>query len=266
MLFIHLLFLFFKKKRNIKKVFGKPISTDGIEMSQVKIKGSHGLKLPCGKLIFNLWDFGGQKVYHLTHGFFLSKGALYLIAWNICKLESEIESIIKWHNIIRTVDPNPYVLLIGTHLDDAIKMSLDIEGLYNELSFQTGIPIQNILGVSSQDGENFDQLVELLVRYSSSLPHVTKVFPKMYLDLKEKLEIMGREKKVPIIEFEELKEIARSCQIVGERQVEKASAFLHTLGFCLHFSNNSVTEYILPNEVTFKKNFLFLKKKVNKKN
>jgi internalin A len=49
-------------------------STEGIAVSQWKFKGGHG-----EDFIANVWDFGGQEIYHTTHQFFLTKRSLYLL-------------------------------------------------------------------------------------------------------------------------------------------------------------------------------------------
>lgn len=37
---------------------------------------------PIDKYILNLWDFGGQDIYHSTHRLFMSSNALYLLFWD----------------------------------------------------------------------------------------------------------------------------------------------------------------------------------------
>lgn len=46
------------------------------------------------KVIFNIWDFGGQQVYYTSHQTFLSKRAVYLLVMDMSKpLDAEIEKI-----------------------------------------------------------------------------------------------------------------------------------------------------------------------------
>ena len=33
------------------------------------------------KIHLNLWDFGGQEIYHNTHRLFMSKGAVFIVVW-----------------------------------------------------------------------------------------------------------------------------------------------------------------------------------------
>ncbi|MEY4936981.1 MAG: hypothetical protein RIS64_3340, partial [Bacteroidota bacterium] len=42
--------------------------------------------------LFNLWDFGGQDIYHATHRLFLQTNALYLILWDLHTEKSDYTS------------------------------------------------------------------------------------------------------------------------------------------------------------------------------
>ncbi|MDX1908239.1 MAG: COR domain-containing protein [Bacteroidia bacterium] len=60
----------------VDKLTGKPFnkvwdSTEGISLKQ--------LEMPPYTL--NLWDFGGQDIYHNTHRLFMQQNAVYLLAW-----------------------------------------------------------------------------------------------------------------------------------------------------------------------------------------
>lgn len=48
-------------------------STHGITVASAKIPDRAG--------VFNIWDFGGQDIYHATHSLFLSSRAVFLMVW-----------------------------------------------------------------------------------------------------------------------------------------------------------------------------------------
>jgi internalin A len=52
-------------------------STHGVRILPWKLKSADNQEFT-----FNIWDFGGQEIYHNTHNFFLTKRALYLMVWN----------------------------------------------------------------------------------------------------------------------------------------------------------------------------------------
>ncbi len=57
-------------------------STHGIELRQL----NDPKKLP---YILNLWDFGGQDIYHATHRLFMQSSAIYLALWDMEGLKHE---------------------------------------------------------------------------------------------------------------------------------------------------------------------------------
>lgn len=65
----------------------------------------------------NIWDFGGQQIYHSTHRFFLSSRALYTIV--DCSRQRPTDYAY-WLNMIETFGKNSPVILVPT-LINAIK-------------------------------------------------------------------------------------------------------------------------------------------------
>lgn len=55
-------------------------STHGIALEQYKTKD----------FVFNLWDFGGQDIYHATHRLFMKSNALYLVLWDLTTEEKNL--------------------------------------------------------------------------------------------------------------------------------------------------------------------------------
>lgn len=53
---------------------------------------------------YNVWDFGGQAVFHSTHRFFLTANALYMVLYDMSKLDTcERLKYDKLHNINVTI-------------------------------------------------------------------------------------------------------------------------------------------------------------------
>ncbi len=60
---------------------------------------------------FNVWDFGGQDIYHATHQFFLTKRSLYLFLTEARK-DLRFDDFYYWLNIINTLGGNSPILAI----------------------------------------------------------------------------------------------------------------------------------------------------------
>jgi hypothetical protein len=63
----------------------------------------------------NAWDFGGQEVYRITHQFFFSRRALYLLVWEPRRGVQQCQ-VEDWLNLIRLrVGDDARVLIVSTH-------------------------------------------------------------------------------------------------------------------------------------------------------
>jgi small GTP-binding protein len=61
----------------------------------------------------NIWDFGGQEIYHSTHQFFLTKRSIYLLVTESRKEDSHDE-FFYWLNIIKLLgDKSPVVMVMN---------------------------------------------------------------------------------------------------------------------------------------------------------
>jgi len=64
------------------------------------------------------WDFGGQEVYRVTHQFFFSRRALYLVAWNAREGQEQNE-VEGWLRRIRLrVNRDAMAIVVATHRDE----------------------------------------------------------------------------------------------------------------------------------------------------
>ena len=61
------------------------------------------------------WDFGGQEVYRVSHQFFLTRRALYLVVWN-ARQGQEHDEVEGWLRRIRLrAGPDARTLVVATH-------------------------------------------------------------------------------------------------------------------------------------------------------
>ena len=93
-------------------------STEGIN-----IRSWH---IPKNKTLFekdfrlNVWDFGGQEIYHATHQFFLTKRSLYLLV-NEPRQEIRHDDFYYWLNIISLLGDDSPVLLVQNKCDQPLE-------------------------------------------------------------------------------------------------------------------------------------------------
>lgn len=131
------------------------------------------------KLIFHIWDFGGQEIQHAVHKFFFTEGCLYVLVLDNRK-EEEPEY---WLQQIESLGGNASVLVVFNKQDDNVTEIADrkflkekypnIVGFYNT-SCKTG------LGVADFKKDLEENVVKLLT--------VEEQFPNNWFDIKRDLE------------------------------------------------------------------------------
>jgi len=91
-------------------------STEGIDITKWIIsKDTVGTKKDYR---FNIWDFGGQEIYHATHQFFLTKRSLYLFVTEARK-DLRFDDFYYWLNIINSLAGESPVVLIQNKVDQS---------------------------------------------------------------------------------------------------------------------------------------------------
>lgn len=190
---------------------------------------------------FNIWDFGGQVIYHSTHQFFLTKRSLYLFITEARK-DLRFDDFYYWLNIINTLAGDSPVILVQNKTDQDHK-NQSIEE-YRTMFPQIAAGIQTI----SCNTEHVDW--ELIYK-----PRLEILKENIYKILKEKkLEGVGDElpkawvdirREINKLQTEDINFISQSyyfeiCGKYGlnEEQAIFLSDYFHDLGVFLHFRND----------------------------
>jgi internalin A len=182
-------------------------------------------------LQINIWDFGGQEIYHSTHQFFLTKRSIYMLVTESRKEDSH-DDFFYWLNIIKLLGDKSPVVMILNKCDQPTK-ELPIKE-YRE-TFNNIIAFEK---TSLKEGfENtFVNLRENLISFASKLPHIGNPLPKKWVDIRIEIEELKLSGKNYISELEYL-EICKKHY----RRSESAlflSEYFHDLGVLLHFQKD----------------------------
>lgn len=182
-------------------------------------------------LQINLWDFGGQEIYHSTHQFFLTKRAVYLLVTESRK-EDRHEDFFYWLNIIRLLGDNSPVFMVLNKCDQPTK-ELPIKE-YME-TFPNIIDFAKI-SLAPDYNNSFSDFKYKLAKIASNLPHIGNPLPKTWVDIRidlEDLKLSGKN----YISTNEYLEICKRRY----RNTDSAlflSEYFHDLGVMLHFQND----------------------------
>lgn len=143
-------------------------TTWGVDCGALSIPDSED---PEKTINFNYWDFGGQKIYRITHQFFYSDQGLYLLVWDP-RLGEEQCLIADWlRRIGARTGGQAKVILVATHADvkgGNYNPYVDLDRYENSLS---SLIVEQV-SVDSFTGKNIDELKRAIARHARGMPGV----------------------------------------------------------------------------------------------
>jgi small GTP-binding protein len=168
--------------RLIYDAFQQEKSTEGINILSWEILAP---TLEQEKIRLNVWDFGGQEIYHATHQFFLTKRSVYLLVWNARK-SKDYEHIYYWLHTIEAFGEDSPIILVMTkqnERDDDLNLK-DLKEKFPQ--------IVGLYKVDSADGRGVPVLKEIICRTAWKLPHMQTHWLKTWFTVRQRLENDGR--------------------------------------------------------------------------
>ncbi|MTJ48303.1 COR domain-containing protein [Dolichospermum sp. UHCC 0259] len=190
----------------------------------------------------NVWDFGGQEIYHATHQFFLTKRSLYLLVCD-CRTSEEQNRIEYWLKLIESFGGQSPVIIVGNKKDE---QPLDI----NRKALREKYPnIQAIIETSCQDNIGIDELRTAIFQQIAKLKEVYDLLPLSWFEVKQQLESMNED----FISYSNYIGICYQNKIPEEQNQDQLIDLLHRLGLVLNFREHPIlkdTNVLKPNWVT----------------
>jgi len=179
----------------------------------------------------NVWDFGGQEIYHSTHQFFLTKRSIYMIVTESRK-EDRHEDFYYWLNIIKLLGDQSPIIMVLNKADQPNK-----EVPFKE--FQESFPnLLKYYKISLKDDfrTDFISFKKELIQITSHLPHIGTALPKVWVDIRLEIEKLKQE-GLNYISQDQYLELCR----MHYRDRDGAlflSEYFHDLGVILHFQKD----------------------------
>lgn len=203
-------------------------TTEGIEINQwnIKTESSDNFRV-------NIWDFGGQEIYHSTHQFFLTKRSLYILVWE-ARSDQHLISFDYWLNVIRLLSAESPTLVVMNKIDERI-VAIDQKSLQNKFN-----NIKQFHQVSAKTGVGMPDLIDNIKKIIDTLPLIGDKLPKVWAEIRQALEGLDQN-------FIPKEEYFKICNRYG--QSNKGALFLsqyfHDLGVFLHFQDNALLENLI---------------------
>ncbi|MCW5313216.1 GTP-binding protein [Nostoc sp. KVJ3] len=190
----------------------------------------------------NVWDFGGQEIYHATHQFFLTKRSLYLLVCN-CRTSEEENRIEYWLKLIESFGGQSPVIIVGNKKDEQ-PLDINRKALREKYS-----NIQAIIETSCQDNIGIDELRAAILEQIGNLKEVYDLLPLSWFEVKQQLESMPQD----FISYNRYIGICHENKIPEEQNQDQLIDLLHRLGLVLNFRDHPIlkdTNVLKPNWVT----------------
>ncbi len=195
------------------------------------------MTFPCREdkeFTINLWDFGGQEIYHATHQFFLTKRSLYLLVDDTRKDDKTVnDATFKyWLQTVELFGDGSPLLIIQNEKGDRSK-DIDLAGMQGRFDFIKGKHATNLLS-----GRGLEQVKRAIEYHIQELPHIGEPLPKQWIKIRE--EIIRVSAYEAYITLHQYYEICKQFEIPEKERALSLSQYLHDLGTFLHFQNNSL--------------------------
>jgi hypothetical protein len=179
------------------------------------------------KFRVNIWDFGGQEIYHATHQFFLTKRSLYAL---VADTRKEDTDFYYWLKVVELLSDNCPLLIIKNEKQDRHREinERQLRGQFTNL--------EQTLATNLATNRGLPEIIDEIKHYITHLPHVGTALPKTWVKVREALENDPRNNI-------SLDEYLAICQQHGFTQLKdklQLSGYLHYLGVCLHFHDDSL--------------------------
>jgi small GTP-binding protein len=200
---------------------------------------------------FNIWDFGGQEIYHATHQFFLTKRSLYLFVTEARK-DLRFDDFYYWLNIIKTLAGNSPIISVQNKADQSHENSSIDEycKIYPQL-----FPELQIISCNDQHNDwekiyskKLDLLKENIYKIIKNSSHKKQMpddrliqgigspLPKDWVKIRDEIKLLQNE-NINHISLTDYYSICEKYEL-DNKQALHLSDYFHDLGVFLHFQKD----------------------------
>lgn len=159
-------------------------STMGINVRQLQV-----MKMPHGKpFLLNIWDFGGQEIYHSTHQFFLTHRSLYILVDDTRKDAKSVndEAFSYWLQVVELLGGNSPLLIVQNEKSDRRKQ-IDLKSMQARFNF-----IKDSIPTNLATNRGLDDVIEAVKHWLSRLEHVGETLPTQWVRIRKKINSLSK--------------------------------------------------------------------------
>ncbi len=218
---------FANKIKNKNYVLKEEVSTQGVDVLQWSFPTDDGRQFRV-----NIWDFGGQEIYHATHQFFLTRRSLYTLVADTRKDDTDFYY---WLNVAELLGEGSPLLIVKNEKQDRHRE-------INERSLKGQFDcLQEVLATNLADNRGLDEIKQEIKHHIRKLPHVGSPLPRTWVRVREQLEKDPRN-------YISLDDYIAICQVNGFMEIKdilQLSGYLNDIGVFLHFQDDPLLKKIV---------------------
>lgn len=181
-------------------------------------------------MTLSTWDFGGQEVYRVSHQFFFTKRALYLMVWN-ARQGHEQDEVEDWLGRIRLrTGGDVSVIVVATHCAERLP-ELDyphLEQLFPKM-------LVGSFDVDNYTRSGIPELREAIARHAARLPQMGQLLSPRWIAARD--EILSWKQSDPQILFDQFAEACARHDVTG-REVVTLAGLMHDLGQIVYYAED----------------------------
>jgi hypothetical protein len=182
----------------------------------------------------NIWDFGGQEIYHATHQFFLTRRSVYAL---VADTRKENTDFYYWLKLIELLSDKSPVLIIKNEKDNR-PCEINERQLRSEFG-----NLKDVLATDLATNRGLGEVKQAVQQQVRRLPHVGTPLPKLWVRMRAVLENYTSTRNY--LGIDEYFSLCRANQITDHSDMVRLSGYLHDLGVCLHFQDDPLLKYTM---------------------
>jgi GTPase SAR1 family protein len=187
------------------------------------------------KFQVNIWDFGGQEIYHATHQFFLTRRSVYVL---VCDDRKEDTDFSYWLQVVEMLSDASPLLIVQNEKQDRTR-DINLSSLRAQFA-----NLRDAFATNLDTNRGLDRVIQSIRKELENLPYVGVGLPSTWKRVREVLEQEERD----YLSLDEYLEICEQHGFTRRDDKLQLSGYLHDLGICLHFQDDP----ILKNTVVLK--------------
>jgi internalin A len=190
----------------------------------------------------NLWDFGGQKIYHGTHQIFFTYNSFYVL---VADTREQTTDFAYWLNTVEQLGGEDSSLLIILNNKFGHLLKFDETGFRSHF----GKLIKDVIQIDlKNDTSAIIKLQDTIKSYLKLLPGIGEPLPKSWVKIREVL----LEENSYFITFNRFRELCASHKIEDSNVIHTLSGYFTRIGVFTHY----IDDILLQDRIYLNSNWL----------